>query len=211
MQTDGLPDAYSVEEVARAAAVPVRRVRRLCGDVRFLPSDAAVRLGRVLVAERRAQPSGEPGPLFARVSLGAARNFGTVPLAVSGSLHVVLLAAIVLSLGFRTSAATVSPIEAAQPMHLIFLAVPGPGGGGGGGGLLQKAPPPKAELKGTNAVAVPVAASPPAPAAPVARPVSAEPLASVVAPIVSAPNDASTRTGLLEQAPADSDSHGAGR
>jgi TonB family protein len=53
----------------------------------------------------------------------------------------------------------------------------------------------------------------PAPAPPEPKPVplNAEPLPAVVAPIVTAPADTRNRVGILDQTPAETESHGAGR
>ena len=211
MRTDGLSDVYSLPEVARAAGVSDAQARALAGAVDLLSARDALRLGRELVAHRRAGSLTVEAPLFARVSDARAFNPRGVPLALSGSLHVALFATIIFILSFRTSAATSAHEEIAEPMHLVFLATPGPGGGGGGGGLLQKAPPPKAESEGRNAIASPAPLAPPAPKP---RIPAAEPLPSIIAPILSAPDDARSRSGLLEQVtarPGDGDSHGPGR
>src|SRR2546423_1869408 len=74
-----------------------------------------------------------------------------------------------------------------------------------------QAPAPKAEKKGRDPIATPIDVAP-APPQPTPRLLSAQPLPSVIAPIVSAPNDERTRSGLLEQiAAARDDSGGSGR
>jgi periplasmic protein TonB len=210
MRTDGLSGVYSLEEVARAAGVSTAQARAAAGRDRLLAPRDAVRLGRALVAHRRAATRVMEAPLFSRVSESTSPNLRGVPLAVSGSLHVALLAAIILILGFRTIAATRPRDDVARPMHLVFLATPGPGGGGGGGGMLQKASPPKAEKKGRDPISTPVEVAP-VPPKPQSRVLAAEPLPAIVAPIVSAPNDDRNRSGLLEQVTARDDSRGAGR
>jgi protein TonB len=210
MPTGGRSEVYSLAELARAAGVNDAEVRALAGDDRLLSAHDALRLGRELVAHRRAVSLTARAPLFASMTQPASLSLRRLPIALSGSLHVVLLAAIVFLFGFRTSAATSAGDEVAGPMHLVFLATPGPGGGGGGGGLRQKIPPPKAESEGRSAVASPA----PAPPEQKARLLAAEPLPSIIAPVISAPDDVRTRSGLLEQVtprPDDNDSRGSGR
>jgi TonB family protein len=210
MGSTGLFDAYSLQEVARAAGVSTAQVRAVAGSDRLLSPREAVRLGRLLVARRRAGMVTAQAPLFSRLADGRPWNVPGLPLAVSGSLHAALLASIIFVLGFRTTAATSVRDEAVSPAHLVFLATPGPGGGGGGGGLLEKAPPPKAEKKGRHPIAAPVdiVAAPPAPSP---RLLAADPLPATVAPIVSAPGDQRERSGVLAQVRSDIDSHGSGR
>jgi protein TonB len=222
MGTDGTFDVYSLQEVARAAGVSEAQVRAAAGGARLLSSRNAVRLGRAIVADRRAGVVAAEARLFSRISDPTSLNLHGLPLAVSGSLHAVLLASIVVLLGFRTSAASAAREQAAEPARLVFLATPGPGGGGGGGGLLQPAPLPRAETEGRNPIATPLphripprpVEPAPAPPEPKPRVLTAEPLPAIVAPIVSAPNDDRTRSGLLEQVAAargDEVSRGAGR
>jgi TonB family protein len=223
MGTDGPFDVYSLPEVARAAGVSEAQVRAAAAGARLLSFPNAVRLGRALVAERRAGVVPVHAPLFSRLSDTTPLGLRGLPLAVSGSLHVALLASIIFILGFRTSAATVARDEAVAPARLVFLATPGPGGGGGGGGLLQPAPPSKVESEGRNPIAAPLprrlppepVEPAPAPPEPKPRVLAAEPLPAIVAPVVSAPNDDRNRSGLLEQIaatrPGDDVSHGAGR
>jgi protein TonB len=211
MPTDGLSGVFSLHEVARAAGVSDARARAAAGGVRFLPARDAVGLGRALVAERRAGTVVVDAPLFCRVSQAASfAQLRSLPLAVSGSLHLALLAAVILGLGFHSIAATDLRNEIAQPARLVFLALPGPGGGGGGGGARDKAPPPPAAMIGRDPIAVPVHVVP-APPQPKPRVLDAEPLPSIVAPIVSAPNDQRERSGLLASVAADVDSRGTGR
>ena len=217
MRTDGLSDVYSLEEVARAAGVTRARARAVAGHDGMLTARDALRLGRMLVAERRARAAVPPAPLFARITSGRALNVPGLPLALSGSLHAALLASIVFMFGFRPTLA-VSAHDEPPPAHLVFLATPGPGGGGGGGGLQEPAAPPKAEKKGRDPIATPVAVvrtpppPPPRPAPPMPTPrlLAADPLPAIVAPIVAAPNDFRDRTGVLAQVRSDFDSQGPG-
>ena len=109
MGTDGPFDVYSLREVARAAGVSeaqARALSKLSGGNPLLSSRDAVRLGRALVADRRAGIVAAEAQLFSRISDATSLNLRGLPLAVSGSLHAVLLASIIFVLGFRTSAAT---------------------------------------------------------------------------------------------------------
>jgi len=214
MRTDGLSDVYSLEEVARAAGVSRAQARALAGHDGMLPARDALRLGRLLAAERRASVAAPSTPLFARVASGRTLNVPGLPLAVSGSLHAALFASLIFVFGFRTTAATTTADEHPAPAHLVFLATAGPGGGGGGGGLLEKAPAPKAEKTGHDPIATPVVAvrtPPPAPPpVPTPRVLAADPLPAIAAPIVSAPNDLRDRAGVLAQVRNELDSHGPG-
>jgi TonB family protein len=206
---------YSLEEVARAAGVSQAQAKVVAGrDGMFAPSDA-IRLGRTLVTHRRAAINLAQPALFSRLPATTSINVRGLPLAVSGSLHVALLASIIFLLGFRTSAEQMPHAGVAPQVHLVFLAAPGPGGGGGGGGALQQAPPPKAEKKGRDPIATPIDVAParrPVPTpVPAPKPMVADALPPVVAPIVSAPNDDRDRAALLAQVRSDADSRGQGR
>jgi hypothetical protein len=108
----------------------------------------AVRLGQALLTLGAASPSARsPRSLFSIFSeFGRTGRTTTVPLALSSTLHLGLIAfAVFATFNLAPRAATIPADDRpAEPMRLVFLATPGPGGGGGGGGLQQKAPPPKA-------------------------------------------------------------------
>jgi periplasmic protein TonB len=220
MRNDGLFDVYSLEEVARAAGVSDAEAQAAAGGDRLVSSQDAVRLGRALVARRRAGVVSVQAPLFSRLADAPPLNLRALPLAVSGSLHAAILASIIFILGFHMRSAAAARDEAVAPAHLVFLAIAGPGGGGGGGGLLQKAPPPKAESEGRDPIAAPLPQrTPPPPVEPAPAPPEpkprVEPLPAIVAPVVNAPSDDRNRAGLLDQVaaarPGDDVSHGAGR
>ena len=211
-------DLYSPGEIARAAGVPESEVIAALGGVRrFIGHSDAVRLGRQLARANSVRP------LFSLFSEAApSRRSAGVPLAVSSTLHVGLIAFAVFLATFNLSpraAALRDEDRPVEPMRLVFISTPGPGGGGGGGGLLQKAPPPKALREGRRAIGSPVPArreprpiAPvPAPPEPEPEPLKAEPLPAVVAPIITAPAETRNRVGVLEQTPVDTDSHGPGR
>jgi periplasmic protein TonB len=211
MQVTPRSDVYSATEIALAAGVPTDEVVALVGRHRFVPYAEALRIGRAL---RRHEPA-----IF---SLRQRRSpFGGVPLALSSTLHLGLIAAAILVtawVGAPTATALITE-QRAEPMRLVFLATPGPGGGGGGGGLVQKTPPPKALREGRHTTSSPIPARvPPKAIEPVVAPVEqkpaplkAEPLPVLVAPIITAPADSRDRIGVLTDTTVDSSSHGSGR
>jgi protein TonB len=204
------PDLYSAREIARAAGVPEARVRAALGAQAslFVQHGDAVRLGRVLAKRAHADA------LFALYS-GAEGSLESAPVfAASSTVHAGMLAALVIIATFNVApriANSDPPTHLVDSMQLIFLATPGPGGGGGGGGLEQPAPPPKAMLEGKRPVS---STAPdvrdPKPIVPVPKPLDAEPLPALIAPIVSAPADPQTRAGVLQQTDVAIDSHGPG-
>jgi TonB family protein len=229
-------DVYSPDEIARAAGVPEEVVAAAMGSPDALVLfPEAVRIGRrvragldATVPSARSDGSviaagvAAPPPIFA-MFLGPQRSTSkSVPLVVSSTVHVTVLAAAIAiaTFGLAPKAATLTTDSALpEQMHLVFLATPGPGGGGGGGGVLRKTPPPKAEREGTQKMSSPLPVrEPPKPIAPVAHPaepkpapLNAEQLPVVVAPIVSAPADTRNRVGVLEDTTVQSDSRGSGR
>ena len=218
-------DLYSAREIALAAGVPEAQVVALTGGVPgHLRHDDAVRIGRAAVLQAR-QSVAQPGSqrLFAMISEAPAGIGSKRVLALSSTVHAGALAFCVFIATFNLAPRAASlkqDDQSPEPMHLVFLATPGPGGGGGGGGLLQKAPPPKALRKGDRPISspLPVRREPP-PIAPIPEPkpapppppLAAETLPVVVAPIISAPADTRNRVGVLQQSTADTDSHGPGK
>src|SRR5262245_27282870 len=214
-------DGYSPREIARAAGVPERAVlQALGGRRRLVPHEEAVRIGRALKYGPRANVT--PAPLFAIVSRDRYRAGTRIPFALSSALHGGLLAIVIfittLGVAPATAVATNEDLKP-EPVSLIFVATPGPGGGGGGGGLLQKAPPPRARREGRHSGSSPIplreppksivpAEKPPEPAP---RPLEAEPLPAVVAPVITAPADNTNRIGVIENTPAQTESHGPGK
>jgi periplasmic protein TonB len=215
-------DVYSAEEIARAAGVPAGPVVAALGGGSGLVSFAdAVRVGRALAHGRRPPRTTAPRQLFSSLTPDdrPSRSKG-VPLVVSSTLHVTVLAVAVFiaTLGLAPKAATLRSDDHPEPMRLVFLVTPGPGGGGGGGGLLQPAPPPKAMREGHQKMSSPIPVrQPPRRIAPIAAPpepksaAKTEVALAVVAPIVAAPADPRTRIGLVAQAAAQAESHGSGR
>jgi periplasmic protein TonB len=204
----GLAGLYSLAEIARAAGVTEAQARAAAGADDWLSASDAVRLGKTLVADRRSAAVLVEPPLFS-ASRPRSFNIPRVPLALSGSLHVALVAAALFAFGLPATVATSASVTT-PAIHLVFLTTPGPGGGGGGGGALQQSPPSKALLKGRHPIASPL---PPPPPAPTMQELRAEPIAaaSIVAPIASAPDDDRDRAGVLAQVPPRDDSHGSGR
>lgn len=213
-----LPEVFSVAEVARAAGVDRAEVRRLvrCGDVRtiddtYLTAIEAVRLVRNL----RQSSAGARGTLFGARS-AALRRPG-LPVVLSGSLHVLVLIALIAitSIGFAKPAAFQS--REPQAMRLVFLATPGPGGGGGGGGTRHPDPPPPALRKGSSTLRspLPVRRPPPVDPPPIVRvsdpaPVKPEPLPPIVAPVVPVAADARERAGVPADVPPAPETNGPG-
>lgn len=215
--TPELPDVYSPREIARAAGVRPRDVHALAAAGLITPVAHGFFTTHDAVQAVRSLAAHGDRPLFRPV--GGLRREPAVPLAVAGTLHAAMLAAIVLvtTMGMARPAA-VTPSD--QAMHLVFLVTPGPGGGGGGGGHREPAPPPPAERKGVATLRSPVPVRRPPPRVeppPIARPepppVKVEP--PVVAPVVTVAADPRDRAGVpwipaKPAPPAESDSRGPG-
>ena len=220
MGSDYLGDVYTLADIASAADSTEEEARAAAQGSQWLWSyDDAVRIGRLLVANRYAAISGFEQPLFSQAGARGTRlRAAGMPVVASGSLHLGILGLLLVAFGLTpTSATLVTDEQTNKPSRLVFLVTPGPGGGGGGGGTRQPAPPPHAESKGHESIASPLPQrEPPKPAMPIPRPVeipkplNAEPLPPLIAPIVAAPADARDRGGLLEQAAAREDSRGSG-
>jgi protein TonB len=214
-------DVYTPREIAAAAGVPLADVMAaLNGIDGYVPHADAVRLGRLLTL----RSTGSSRPMAPTLMSTSRARMRAVPFLASTGVHIALAALAVVLLtrrGLATSPPTSTEHQRSDVMPLVFLNTPGPGGGGGGGGLLQKNPPPKAMREGRAAISSPlpkrevpkpIEATPPAPKPEPKPPVlEAEKLPAVVAPIVTAPADARSRIGVLEQTAAQNDSHGSGR
>jgi periplasmic protein TonB len=222
MGSDYLGDVYTLADIASAADSTEAEVRAVAASSRTLWSyDEAVHLGRLLVANRYAASTRLDSPLFAQPTADrTGLNASGIPAVVSGSLHLGLLSVLLMSFGLSPrAAATTAGERTALPSRLVFLTTPGPGAGGGGGGTRQTTPPPRAESKGHSPVASPLPERElPKPAMAIQKPetlkpLTAEPLPPVIAPIVAAAADTRDRAGLLEQATSqkkDEESRGAG-
>jgi TonB family protein len=214
-------DVYTPREIALAAGVPgidaaqvvaaLRAAGQPCDRRGYVSHAAAVAVGRALVAR---------APLFSVFSSRVPVPVDRVPLLLSSTLHVGLMAVAVLmaSMGLAPKAAAPQDEDVRDRMPLVFLAVPGPGGGGGGGGLRHKTPPPAAERDGRRSLSSPLPARrPPQPIEPALTPPEPKPeplttqqLPLIVAPVVTAPADPRDRIGVLERTPAANDSRGPG-
>jgi TonB family protein len=225
-----LSDVCALDEIARAAGVPLARIEDLAdrsdlptievGGERYVAWTDAVTAVQMLKKQGAFASLGShgPRPLFRRQS--EARRSAGLPIAFSSAVHASVVAAslVLTTVGLTPAAPVVETTQQKVPLRLVFLATPGPGGGGGGGGLKQRTPPPKAERKGVARISSPLPArKQPDPIVPVAKPpepkpevLKAEPLKPVVAPVVTAPADTRDRAGVLEQTPAQSESRGPG-
>jgi periplasmic protein TonB len=225
-------EVFSARELARAAGVPVARIRHLTAlghlrtvDGEFIAEDEAIRIVRWLKAGTAAGAAtdGLPAPVVDRplfASSTGARRYPGLPLAVSSTVHgLLILAAVFLSAtGLGTAELDYLVLERDhESIQLVFLALPGPGGGGGGGGLRQPAPPPRAERAGQARLSSPLPArEPPPPAEPPPPrpeeppPLAHEPLPPIIAPIATAPSDTRDRAGVLEETRSDEESRGPG-
>jgi TonB family protein len=241
-ETSMQADVYTAQDIARAAHVGDAWVESLlargvirsvaaelpAGQVidpdltRFVSQGEAVRVVRALRAGLPVALPATAGAL-GRDLFGEPPALGrssTFPLVVSTSLHalVAAMALFLASLGLAAADTPTEPLEKAEPVRLVFLASPGPGGGGGGGGLRMKAPPPKAERKGTMKVTSPIPVRrPPPPIEPKPRPVEPPPvpieakvLPPVMAPVVTAPADQRDLEGVMEKATPPEPSRGPG-
>jgi len=224
-----LPDVYSLDEIARAAGVPLSRVEELADRAELATIGArgpsyvawsdAVAAVRALKGNH---PVGQAGRsdrlLFSPRSCG--RRRAGVPIACSSAVHAgVIFASLVLTtVGLTPASPAQETLIEKTPIRLVFLATPGPGGGGGGGGLKQRTPPPKAARKGSARLSSPL---PPRkapdpivavekPPEPKPEPPKVEPLPPIVAPVVTARADDRDRPGVLEETATKAESRGSG-
>ena len=221
------PDVFSAAELARATRRPLSEVEAWieAGAIRPLPvgngitwlsRSEALKAGRALVDGTISAFAPAERDRVAAFELGrssATRSF-RAPLALSTSLHLGVLAAIILitTLGLGATTTTESAVDP-QPMRLVYLAIPGPGGGGGGGGLKQIVKPPRAKLKGAAHIDSPLHREPPPPVDPPKpeppKP-DPEPAPPVQAPVVESAAKDKDRPGVMEPSPSTADSHGPG-
>jgi TonB family protein len=229
--TTPLPEVYTLREVARAAAVPVRQVVALIDTAQiatvadgFVDEEEAVRAVRLLTGAT--EETYRPKPVLTphRTPQTAA-----LPFAASTGLHVAIVVGLVLLSALGLKGTVTEARVAPEPVRLVFLATPGPGGGGGGGGVRRPEPPARAELKGRSALRSPVRTEPrpkkaeprPEPPkrvepAPVEKPADAPavqpapPVPPVTAPVAPAAADEQDRPGVVEAAAAAPASQGPG-
>ncbi len=204
----GLPGVYSIGEIARAANVSEAQVRSITAGRQWFTGDDAERLGRLLVANRRATPISHESSFSPRL-LDDRKREQAVPLALSGSLHVALVATAVFGLGAHAPLVTSESSSQTPSIHLVFFAVPGPGGGGGGGGQRERIAPSREFLQGHSLIASPLPPRAPAPVAQAPPPESSPPV-TVDGPIASVASDERTQLGVPTAA-AVNDSGGPGR
>lgn len=185
------PDVYTLDEIARAAGVPLATVERLvsAGVVKpiagsqFFDTRAAVKIGQLARREAAAIAS----PDSAALPTGQ-REERSVSAVASSLLHGVVLALLIWSTSSVVDISAKAPHE-----RLVFLAGPGPGGGGGGGGKLPKAPVKRIE-KPRPTAAETLEPTPP-------QPLPAHTLVSPIAMVAgdakpTAPEDAGTGPGV---------------
>ena len=165
-------DWFSVDEIARAAGVPVEQAWRSIGlgqarvQDQQVPAADAVRLVRVL--RRLEAPSRERFPFNVVPMLSPKEK--TRGAVLASALHVIVAILIFSPALFGLQAKTDDEIKSPeQETRLVFLMQPGKGGGGGGGGLREKKPAPLARRKAPVALPKRVA-SPVPPARPKAAP-----------------------------------------
>ena len=216
-----LSDVFTVEEIARAAGVPVDAVDAvvMAGSVRPLPGTMFFESGDAIRAGREARQASAAGVGFVRDPEAdiftaertsfAARRKG-LPSFASSLVHGTF---VVTMLWLTSGAPESAPVENTAP-RLVFLVTPGPGGGGGGGGLLNPLPPRKAETPSrlrtprpavdaspvkTLVKARPIEVRAPSPPVPAPTPTVRDPLPSrrLVAPVAPTTN-AAQRDGALQ-------------
>jgi protein TonB len=204
-------ELYTIREIAAAADVPAELVRQLADSDQFLVVDGLLREADAvaLVRSLHTVPGGRP-PLS---PLMTSRRRNGLPLAASGTLHAVGLAAFLVasSLGLLKANDTNATVPDKTPVRMVFMVAPGPGGGGGGGGLQVPTPPPRAERKAPVVKKTSSPVPPPRPYRPPPRPVTREVVTPpprkpdplpVQAPVVPDPGDAHDVAGVLEAPPA---------
>ncbi|HLS58114.1 MAG TPA: energy transducer TonB [Paracoccaceae bacterium] len=213
MSLRAAPDVFSIGELARATGASVAEIAAWveAGAIRTLPVGdgvtwitraEAIRAGRAIRAGTLAlslPPLRAEGPRFELRPADAPPLLRT-PLALSSSLHVAAVAVVVLAttLGIGRASATSPTIEVtAEPMRLVYLALPGPGGGGGGGGDRRGLAPPRAKREGGSEVSSPAPVRRP-PESPPREP-EPEPLPQVETPVVLLPGDEVDQDGVIDE------------
>ena len=228
-------EVFTIQEIARAAGVPLEAVRTLVGrgalsfipGTRFIGVTNAPRTARRLheiALTLHAQPA---KPLFAPGD-GTSRN-SRKPVFLSLLAHATL---VLLAVWLSTGRIETAPLDDSihEESHLVFLLSPGPGGGGGGGGLRQPRPAPKVLRRGESHLQVsvpPISEKPvlttareeapkPTPVEPVPQPPPPQPAPEpvpakvIVAPVETVAANDRDREGAIEHAVEGRDSNGAG-
>jgi TonB family protein len=171
MFSQQFPEVYTARDIADAAGVTERDVRRRLetGEIRsvaaflpgviaderwakYVPHGEAVRVVRALrTGQLVDSPTAEGFSNRLLMPAPASQRSTTMPMVVSTSLHGLVVATILVisSIGFTNADERTDPLDAPQqPLRMVFLMQPGPGGGGGGGGLRMPKPATKVERKG---------------------------------------------------------------
>jgi periplasmic protein TonB len=209
-----LPQVYSAAEIADAAGVRSRDVRALAAAGVVATVDGKYFGERDAVQAVRWLSSAGPERALFRPAAGVRRQ-PALPAALTGAVHIAVLAIAVLLAGIHTANPQNRIARIDPEMRLVFLVSPGPGGGGGGGGHHDETPPPPAQRKGTSTLHSPI---------PVRRPIHVEapkivravdpPKAEppVVAPVIPVAADIRDRVGVpvAAKAPVIQDSNGPG-
>src|SRR6187401_2643021 len=137
----GLPDVYSLDEIARAAYVDRAAVEALVsrGRLALIPGTRLVSEAEAVPAARVLRHSALLAAIPAETALFAPAGTRLTPSRPSRWSLAIHVGVVALALGLGRAADT----EKTQvPSRLVFLVDPGPGGGGGGGGA--RAPRPAA-------------------------------------------------------------------
>ncbi|MGE0448921.1 MAG: energy transducer TonB [Vicinamibacterales bacterium] len=201
-------EVYLPREIAQAAGVSESDVVAALGGVRFAAHDEAVAVAvhlRRSLRSAAATAAGRPPDLFALTRGSSPPAAHRVPFLVSSTMHAGFISAALFFTTFGVAPAA-GPGDGAQPvepLHLVFLNVPGPGGGGGGGGARQPRPPARAERAGTARLSSPVPdVREPAPVDPPPQeldPPEPEPVEEVVAPVEPVAADERKVPGVLDE------------
>ena len=200
--TAGLPEVYSLDEIARAAYVDAAAVEALVSrgrlplvpGTRFAAEPDAMAATRVLRHSALLSSQHIADGLFELTAHG--RGAMPRPGAWSLAVHLsVVLAVLVLGRSATPVAATENGPESSR---LVFLIEPGPGGGGGGGGARAPRPPSRmlepAKTRLAEAASVPATAPQPAPA-PEPEPI---PVKAVEAPLAAVAAAVDRRDGVID-------------
>jgi TonB family protein len=191
--TVGLPDVYSLDEIARAAYVDTDAVEALVsrGRLPLVPGTRFVAEPDAMAATRALRHSAllSSQPIDHDLFELAAHGRGAMPRpgAWSVAVHLTVVLAIIV---FGRPATPVAATESAPDnSRLVFLVEPGPGGGGGGGGVRAPRPPTRmlepAQARLPEAVSVPPAPPQPAPT-PEPEPVPVKTIEAPLAPVAAA-------------------------
>src|SRR5437773_4180762 len=229
-------EVFTIQEIARAAGVPVEAVRTLLGrgELSFVPGTRFIGVNNAPRAARRLQETAltlhtqAAKPLFAPGDDPSGTSRKPVFLSLLAHATLVLLA-VWLSTGRIETAPLDDSIH--EESHLVFLVSPGPGSGGGGGGLRQPRPAPKIARRGQSHLQVsvpPISEKPvlttareeapkPTPVEPVFQAPPPQPAPEpvpakvIVAPVETAAANDRDREGTIEHAVEGRDSNGPGR